>query len=159
MCVGKALTGGYMTLAATLTNSKIAKGISKDGEGLLMHGPTFMANPLACAVAGASISLLEENKCLEKVSRIESIFNETLHDAANLDYVEDVRVLGAIGVIELKSPVSVAKIQKAFVERGVWVRPFGCLVYLMPPFMIPEASLRYLIKQVLDVLDDESLIF
>ncbi|MEZ5536704.1 MAG: adenosylmethionine--8-amino-7-oxononanoate transaminase [Thiolinea sp.] len=144
MCVGKALTGGYMTLAATLASTKVAMGISRGEAPMLMHGPTFMANPLACAVACASIELLLDSPWQAQVQNIERILREELMPALNSDKVADVRVLGAIGVIEMKEAVDVAVVQEQLVNQGVWIRPFGKLVYIMPAYLMAEDDLRQL---------------
>jgi len=152
MCVGKSLTGGYMTLAATLTTQKISRTISENSPGVFMHGPTFMANPLACAVANASIKLLLESNWQEKVSNIEKRLQAGLDKCKDLPQVQDVRVLGAIGVVELKQAVDMKTIQPAFVDQGVWVRPFGRLVYLMPPFIISDKELLVLTTAIFNVI-------
>jgi adenosylmethionine-8-amino-7-oxononanoate aminotransferase len=148
MCVGKALTGGYMTLAATLCSDKVAQGICNGQAGVLMHGPTFMGNPLACAVAVKNIELLQQNHWQQQVKDIETQLIEQLMPCKALDTVKDVRVLGAIGAVELHEAVDVAKIQKQFVEMGVWIRPFGKLVYIMPPYIITPDELLLLTKAI-----------
>ncbi len=153
MCIGKALTGGYMTLSATLSTDKIATTIDKGKPGVFMHGPTFMANPLACAAAIASIELLQQSNWQKNVQRIEQHMHKRLQACENLPHVADVRVLGAIGVIELTENVDMPSITKAFVEKGVWVRPFGKLVYLMPPFVISSQELEQLLDAVTTVVE------
>ncbi len=141
MCVGKALTGGYMTLAATLCTRAIADAVSSGEGGGLMHGPTFMANPLACAVALASLDLLADGGWRARVSAIERCLRAGLEPARELQGVVDVRVLGAIGVVQLDHEVNVAATTAAAVERGVWLRPFRDLIYTMPPYAIGEEDL------------------
>lgn len=153
MCIGKALTGGYISFAATLSTADVAQTISSGNPGLLMHGPTFMANPLACATATASLDLLIENNWSAQVSAIEAQLRIALMPLMACDYVADIRVLGAIGVIELHEPVVMAHITPLLVDAGVWVRPFGRLVYLMPPFVINSAQLNALTDAVINVLD------
>ncbi|NTW46752.1 MAG: aminotransferase class III-fold pyridoxal phosphate-dependent enzyme, partial [Chlorobaculum sp.] len=155
VCLGKALTGGYLTLAATVASSHVADTISAGNPGLFMHGPTFMANPLACAVAVASLKLLLSGEWQADVQRIERQLIDGLTPCAGMAGVRDARVLGAIGVVELDRPVDMARIQQTFVERGVWVRPFGRLVYLMPPFIIAEDDLRTLTTAVREVVREE----
>jgi adenosylmethionine-8-amino-7-oxononanoate aminotransferase len=151
LAVGKALTGGYMTLAATLATREISDTISR-GTGAFMHGPTFMANPLACAVASASIDLLLSQDWRGAVARIERGLRQGLAPAATLDNVEDVRVLGAIGVIELREPADMAWMQPCLVERGVWVRPFGRLVYVMPAFIMNDEDLAALTSAMVETV-------
>jgi adenosylmethionine-8-amino-7-oxononanoate aminotransferase len=143
MCLGKALTGGYMSLAATLCNERVRDGICADG-GVLMHGPTFMGNPLACAVASASIELLLNSGWQGRIAAIQTQLDDELSRYQGRDGVAEVRVLGAIGVVEVTEPVDVARVQARFVKRGVWLRPFGNLIYLMPPYTIAADDLSQL---------------
>ncbi|MAT50553.1 MAG: adenosylmethionine--8-amino-7-oxononanoate transaminase [Porticoccaceae bacterium] len=152
MCLGKTLTAGYMTLAATLCTDEIAEGISRGEAGVFMHGPTFMGNPLACAVANTNIDLLLESDWQGDIERIETGLRQGLEEARSLPGTVDVRVLGAIGVIERQEPVDMQTITPAFVENGVWVRPFGRLVYLMPPYVINDQDLQQLCAGTLNVL-------
>jgi adenosylmethionine-8-amino-7-oxononanoate aminotransferase len=152
LCLGKALTGGYLTLAATLCTEKVSNGICLGEAGVFMHGPTFMGNPLACAVANASIRLLLDSDWHRQVCRIEKGLAEHLAPARKLAGTRDVRVLGAIGVVELHEPVDLGTIQRHFVDAGIWVRPFGKLVYLMPPYVISDAELEQLCSAMLGVL-------
>ncbi len=154
LCLGKALTGGYMTLAATLTTARIAAGIAHSDAGCLMHGPTFMANPLACAVAVASIDLLMAGDWQDRVRRIADQMTRELEACRGLDGVRDVRVLGAIGVVETEAPCDLHALMARFVDAGVWIRPFGRLIYLMPPYVISPDDLSVLTASVVRVLSD-----
>ena len=148
MCVGKALTGGYMTLAATLCTSEVAQAISAGEGGALMHGPTFMANPLACSVALASLDLLAEGRWSQDVARIERGLRAGLEPACELPGVLDVRVLGAIGVVQMEHEVDIAAATSVAVEQGVWLRPFRDLIYTMPPYVIDGEDLGRVAKAV-----------
>ncbi len=152
LCVGKALTGGYMTLAATLATHRIAETISAHGSGTFMHGPTFMANPLACAVASANITLLQSWDWQGRMRQLEQQMREQLQACLQYSTVADVRVLGAIGVVELKTPVDMRRITAEFVRNGVWVRPFGKLVYIMPPYIISDSDLTMLTQALCNVV-------
>ena len=152
MCLGKAITGGTMSFAATLTTNEIATSISRGEASCFMHGPTLMANPLACAVANASLDLLEQSDWKNQVDGINKGLHQLLRPAIDLPYVEDVRVLGAIGAIQVTQTVDLGIIQKMFVEDGVWVRPFGKLVYVMPPYVMSPEDLALLCKGILRVL-------
>ncbi|UJZ94972.1 adenosylmethionine--8-amino-7-oxononanoate transaminase [Photobacterium damselae subsp. damselae] len=152
MCVGKALTGGYMTLAATITTKHVADTVCSGEAGCFMHGPTFMGNPLACAVASANLDLIAQNQWQHQVSQIEQQLSQQLPPIASLSNVKEVRWLGAIGVVELHHPVEMVSIQQAFVDYGIWVRPFGKLVYIMPPFIIQPEQLSKLTQGLYEVL-------
>ncbi|MDG2051282.1 MAG: adenosylmethionine--8-amino-7-oxononanoate transaminase [Myxococcota bacterium] len=152
MSVGKSLTGGTLSLAATLVTERVAETIGQSDPGALMHGPTFMGNPLACAAALASLDLLGQEPWQQRVQAIEKQLQVDLEPCRDLAGVEDVRVLGAIGVVELRDPVDMAVIQPAFVEQGIWIRPFGKLVYTMPPFIIGPNDLSQLTQGISRVL-------
>ncbi len=148
LCVGKALTGGYMTLSATLTSKHVADTVCGGEAGCFMHGPTFMGNPLACAVATASLELIEQGQWQQQTKQIESLFSELLPKLEEYDLVKNTRWLGAIGVVETHRPVNMETIQALFVEQGVWIRPFGKLIYMMPPFISEPAHIEQLVNTI-----------
>jgi adenosylmethionine---8-amino-7-oxononanoate aminotransferase len=154
LCVGKALTGGYLSLAATLCTTEVAHTVSKGPGGALMHGPTFMANPLACAVALASIDLLLAGDWSAEVARISTGLSAGLAPAIDLPGVKDVRVLGAVGVVQLARPVDVPRMTDAVLRRGVWVRPFRDLVYTMPPYICTDAEVTTIAAAITDAIAD-----
>ena len=151
MCVGKALTGGVMSLAATLCTDHIALKISQGAPGLLMHGPTFMGNPLACRIALASLELLKNQVWMSQVQAIEQHFNSQLLPLMQCEQVIDVRVIGAIGVIELKKPLDPEHVTRVLLKNGVWLRPFGRLLYAMPPYIISESELEQLTATMIEL--------
>ncbi|WP_440056063.1 adenosylmethionine--8-amino-7-oxononanoate transaminase [Pseudoalteromonas sp. T1lg65] len=155
MCIGKALTGGAMTLSATLATENVALGISRGDAKVLMHGPTFMGNPLACSAANASIELLTNEYGLAQVRRIENAL-AILEDCSKFEEVVDVRVLGAIGVVELNTSIDVAKIQQFFISQGVWIRPFGKLIYVMPPYTTPNQDIEKLCKSIFKAIAEKA---
>ena len=157
MCVGKALTGGTVTLAATLCNERVATGISEGAPGRLMHGPTFMANPLACAAGCASLALFEEYDWSEKVRGIEGQLRRELAPAASLPGVTDVRVLGAVGVIELEQSLSPGALMPFLLREGVWLRPIGRYLYTMPPFVISASELSRITGVMVRIAAGEGL--
>lgn len=156
MCLGKGLTGGYIGLAATLANDKVSDGIAQGKSGAFMHGPTFMGNPLACAVALASTELLLNSDWQAKVAHMEAFMKAELEPCRELSLVADVRVLGAIGVVELHEPLPIEDIQAKFVKEGVWIRPLGKLIYLMPSYVISDTELRQLTRAIYSVLAAET---
>jgi adenosylmethionine-8-amino-7-oxononanoate aminotransferase len=156
LCVGKALTGGVMSLAATLCTEHVAAAVSEAPGGAFMHGPTFMGNPLATAVARASIELLLSRDWAGEVASIETQLLSALAPLADRPAVADVRVLGAIGVVELDRPVDLRRVQPRFVELGAWVRPFGRLVYTMPPFVITPDDLATVTTAIATVVSEIS---
>lgn len=156
MCIGKGLTAGYLTMSAVLTIREVADTISRGEAGVLMHGPTFMANPLACAIALESLKMLSEQPMARIVAHLEQKMKEWLTPAAKLPGVSDVRVLGSIGVVEVARNVDVGKFQRVCIDRGVWIRPFGRNVYIMPPYIINDEDLRTLCNALIDIISDES---
>lgn len=157
LCLGKAITGGTMTLAATLTTEQISSTICNASPGVFMHGPTFMGNPLACSVAVASLKLLLSSPWQQRIEALEHGLKTGLAPARNLPHVAEVRVLGGIGVVEMQSTVRMQEITAAFVAKGIWVRPFGKLVYLMPPYIISAEDLQQLTNALIEVISDTSL--
>ena len=151
MCIGKAITGGYMSFAATIATTQVADTVCAGEAGCFMHGPTFMGNPMACAIACESFDILEE-KGFSRIKELETIMKQELPAAEKLPGVKEVRVLGAIGVIEMKEPMNMASLQKKFVEGGIWVRPFGRLVYIMPQYVITDAQLRKLCRTMIQCI-------
>ena len=153
MLIGKCITGGYMTFSAVATSAKVADMIDASQSGVMMHGPTFMGNPLACAVALASIKLLLDSPWQQRIREIEAIMHEEMDDAISLPFVEDVRILGGIGVIQTVRPVDLGKFQKHCVERGVWIRPFGKNAYIMPPYLaVSDDQVRKLARELINIL-------
>ncbi|MCG6282129.1 adenosylmethionine--8-amino-7-oxononanoate transaminase [Vibrio diabolicus] len=148
LCVGKALTGGYMTLSATLASKHVADTVCGGDAGCFMHGPTFMGNPLACAVATASLELIEKGDWKQQTQKIETLFSELLPKLEEYDLVKNTRWLGAIGVVETHRPVNMETIQALFVEHGVWIRPFGKLIYMMPPFISKPDEIEKLVNAI-----------
>ncbi|GIU00302.1 adenosylmethionine-8-amino-7-oxononanoate aminotransferase [Sulfurovum sp. TSL6] len=153
LCVGKALTGGYMSLAATLTTKKVMHGVESNGN-VLMHGPTFMANPLACSVANASLELLLHSPWQQRILGIETQLKEELSECNTLDIVKEVRVLGAIGVVELNRDVDLAWMTPKFIQQGIWIRPFLNLVYIMPPYITSSEELTQITQAIYDVVKE-----
>ena len=154
MCIGKGLTAGYLTMSAVLTTKAVADTISRGEAGVLMHGPTFMGNPLACAIAIESLKMLAEQNMGERVSHLERLMKDGLEPATVLTNVCDVRVLGSIGVIEVDKPVDVGEFQKRCVARGVWIRPFGRNVYIMPPYVISDEQLTKLMDEMIELVKE-----
>ena len=155
ICLGKALTGGYLSLAAVLTTAEISRTISTNPPGAFMHGPTFMANPLACAIANASIDQLLDSPWQERISAMSEAFANHLQPCLAWDGIVDVRWIGGIGVLELEQPVNLASITRRFVKKGVWIRPFGRLVYVMPPYVIDEKELETLLSALTQTVAEE----
>lgn len=156
LCLGKALTGGYLSLAATLTTNDISNTISNGDPDVFMHGPTFMANPLACTAANASIKLLLDSPWQQRIQKIKKELTEGLENCKKLNSVANVRILGAIGVVEMKQVIDIKTIQPRFIEHGVWVRPFGKLIYLMPPFIIFSEELQKLTSATCSIIQQST---
>jgi len=155
LCLGKSITGGYMSLAATMVSKEIAKSISNKDPGIFMHGPTYMANPLACSVALANINLLLSYDWKKKIKNIESAVFNSFKEISKNKSVKDFRVLGAIGVLEMKNKVNVKSIQKKCVEHGIWLRPYSNLIYIMPPYVISKKDLTFLLNKLKKVIELE----
>lgn len=155
MLIGKGLTAGYLTMSAVLTTKDVADTISRGEAGVMMHGPTFMGNPLACAIAIASLRLLQAQDMVARIGHINEVITRAIAPARELGNVADVRTIGAIGVIETKTPVNVGDFQRRCVEKGIWVRPFGRNVYVMPPYVINDEDLTYLIKSTIEILAEK----
>jgi adenosylmethionine-8-amino-7-oxononanoate aminotransferase len=151
LCIGKALSGGFLSFAATITSSQVADVFSQGPAGVLMHGPTFMGNPLACAVSLASLQLLQTYDLPKTISSIETQLRDELEPCKESPFVQDVRVLGAIGVIEMKEPFDLSIVQPRVVDHGVWLRPFGKLLYTMPPFIIQKHELRKITRAMVSL--------
>lgn len=154
MCIGKGLTAGYLTSSAVLTTKDVADTISRGEAGVMMHGPTFMANPLACAIAIASLKILRRTDMAARVAHLASVIGRKIQAARSLPGVKDVRSIGSIGVVEMEQPVNLGEFQKKCVERGIWVRPFGPTVYFMPPYVISDDDLEYLIDTTLNIISE-----
>lgn len=155
MCIGKGLTAGYMTMSAVIATREVADAIADSEAGVMMHGPTFMANPLACAIALESARMLAENDMPARIAHIADGLEKGLSQARCLPQVADVRVLGAIGVVEMARSVDVGEFQKHCIEKGVWIRPFGRNVYIMPPYVISDAQLHRLCEGLVEIISDE----
>lgn len=154
MLIGKAITGGYMTFSAVATTHRVADMISSSQSGVMMHGPTFMGNPLACAIAVASVKLLLSSPWQKRIAEIEATMRRELAKAADRDYVEEIRVLGGIGVLQIKEPVDLGRFQQLCVEQGVWIRPFGKNAYIMPPYLaVSDEQVVTLCRALIDILD------
>lgn len=154
MCIGKGLTAGYLTMSAVLTTQDVADTISRGEAGVLMHGPTFMANPLACAIAIESLKMLNEADMAARIAHFEARIKQGLEPARALPNVTDVRVIGTIGVVEVDKPVDVGEFQRRCVDKGVWIRPFGRNAYIMPPYVINDEQLDYLCSTLVQLVKD-----
>ncbi len=155
LCLGKSITGGYMSLAATMVSKEIAKSISNKEPGIFMHGPTYMANPLACSVALENINLLLSYDWKTKIKNIEKMIYNSFEKISKNKSVKDFRVIGAIGVLEMQNKVDVKSIQKRCVDHGIWLRPYSNLIYIMPPYIISKKDLSFLLSKLKKVIDLE----